>query len=276
MDALRQVRGKEMENAANFLRKVWLGSRTRKQYLALQHEHVGQEHNIITIQRYLKGCMTRLKMWRDALKTEEELWAAVEIQRAWRGVRGRVLWENKYERIWRTEMAAAVIQRQIRGWVARVRVRRMKRKIARMEFERARLRFRAAQRLQALTRGVLARKVLKHRHARWNRAATSIQRIARGRALRARLWDQVVDQRATIMTAAARGFLVRKRRFQMVAKVICIQKFYRLWLERDPWERQKLHRHMLLRKQNATKLQRHWRGFAEKRKIRCINAAITS
>merc|ERR1712151_1145132 len=111
-----------MENAANFLRKVWLGSRTRKQYLALQVEFDSQVDNIVTVQRYMRGCMTRLKMWREAVKTEEELWAAVEIQRAWRGYHARVLWEDTYEQIWRKEIAAVVVQRYTRGGIARLRV----------------------------------------------------------------------------------------------------------------------------------------------------------
>lgn len=273
MEELRGLRTKEMERAADFLRKVWLGMKTRKQYLALQTEYSTQEANIITIQRYMRGCLCRLRMWRDALRTEEELWAAVEIQRWLRGCHGRALWENKYEHMWRRELSAALMQRNIRGWVARVRVRRITRKIAREEFVRSRERFRAAQMMQALARGVLVRSAFSARHKRWARAATSIQKIQRGRALRARLWSQVVDQRATTITAIGRGFLVRNRRFQLIAKVVCIQREYRLWLLRHPGDRAEHHRHMVTRKEHATKLQRHWRQFSERREIRCIHAA---
>merc|ERR1711972_1054564 len=97
------------------------------------------------------------------------------------------------------------MQRNIRGWLARTRVNRMRRRIARAEFERARLRFRSAQRLQALARGVLTRKVTRARHERAVLAATAIQRIARGHFLRKRLWKQVLELRATIIQATARG-----------------------------------------------------------------------
>merc|ERR1712032_1348248 len=97
IDALRQLRLQEMEKAATFLRKVWLGARTRKRYLALNAEFKEQEDKIITIQRYMRGCICRLRMWKEAVKTEEELWAVVELQRAWRGYRGRVEWEHAYE-----------------------------------------------------------------------------------------------------------------------------------------------------------------------------------
>jgi len=201
VDQLRDLRLKDMEKAATFVRKVWLGSRMKKRYKALQAEFVDAVDKIITIQRYMRGCLCRLKMWREAVRTEEELWAVVEIQRCWRGYHGRVVWEMKYEHIWRREMGAAVMQRHVRGWLARVRVNRLKRKMARAEFERARERFRAAQRIQALTRGVLTRRLTNIRRARAVKAATDIQRIQRGRALRANLWNQVMEQKSTMITA---------------------------------------------------------------------------
>merc|ERR1740121_2257570 len=207
VDNLRDKYLQDMEKAATFLRKVWIGARTRRKYVQLRNQFRAHEDKIITVQRYMRGCICRLKMWREALRTEEELWATIEIQRVWRGYQGRVRWEDHYEVMWRREMSAAVLQRQVRGWLARVRVNRQKRKIARAEFEHARNRFRAAQKLQALIRGVLVRKVVRARLARATHAATQIQRIARGRALRSRLWHQVVEQK---LQALIRGVLVRK------------------------------------------------------------------
>merc|ERR1712176_1479161 len=173
-------------------------------------------------------------------------------------------------------MASVVMQRYIRGGIARLKVGRMRRKIARAEFEKARARFRAAQKVQALTRGVQQRRRARERQAKAAKAATTIQKIARGRALRKRMWQHVTERSATVITARARGFLVRNRKFELIAKVICIQRAYRKWLQRDPRVRQAHHQRMLLRKQQATKLQRHWRQFAERREIRCIHASLTT
>eukprot|EP00913_Durusdinium_trenchii_P003077 g2845.t1 len=97
-------------------------------------------------------------MWRDAIRSEEQLWAAVEIERCWRGYLGRLRWETEYERLWARETAALMIQRNLRGWLARTAVTGRRRRRARAEFEKARRRFKAAQKIQALVRGVLCRK----------------------------------------------------------------------------------------------------------------------
>merc|ERR1712072_943714 len=110
-------------------------------------------------------------------------------------------------------MTAAMFQRSVRGWLARTRVSRMRRRIARSEFERARLRFRSAQRVQALARGVLSRIKTRAKMERYTRACLAIQRIARGRQLRKQLWSKLTVQRAQMIQAAIRGFLVRNRRF---------------------------------------------------------------
>merc|ERR1719262_1861589 len=106
--------------------------------------------------------------------------------------------------MWRREMSSCVIQRNIRGWLARARTTRKKKRIARAEFEKARSRFRAAQRIQTLARGVAARKVVSAKRQRAKHAATQIQRIARGRALRGKLWRQIVEHKTIVMQAAAR------------------------------------------------------------------------
>mmetsp|Transcript_49510 Transcript_49510/g.78369 ORF Transcript_49510/g.78369 Transcript_49510/m.78369 type:complete len:924 (-) Transcript_49510:151-2922(-) len=267
VDDIRAERLKQMNRAATFLRKMWLGARTRKHYRELLDEFRTHEGNIVTIQRYSRGFLVRLRMWREAIRAEEELWAALEIQRIWRGYLGRVQWEDAYERVWRQEMAAAMIQRNIRGWLSRTRVNRTRRKIARSEFERARQRFRAAQRIQALARGAHARKIVRAKRDRVLKASICIQRIARGHALRVRLWHQVIELRATMMTAAARGFLVRNRRFRLVAKVICIQRHVRMWQKKPKAFRQQAFAEMQKRKLGAAKIQQAYRKRAEKKEI---------
>jgi len=270
VDILRQQRLAEMDKAANFLRKVWLGARTRRKYLQLQREFVAAEDKIVVLQRYMRGCMCRLKLWREAVRTEEELWAAIEIQRSWRGYQGRVQWENMYEAMWRREMAAAMMQRHTRGFLARSKIGRTKRRLARAEFEKARDRFRAAQKMQALVRGVQARKRAKARLALATHAAMQIQRIARGRALRKKMWQQVMEQKAVLLTALARGFLVRARRRRLTAKVIRVQRAYRRWRNRPAEDREALLQKKVERQWKAAVIQRRFRQHAEHKTLQRI------
>jgi len=267
VDNIRAERLNKMNAAATFLRKMWLGARTRKRYKGLVNEFRNHESNIVTIQRYGRGFLVRLRMWREAIRAEEELWAALEIQRLWRGYHGRVRWETAFERVWRREVAAVAMQRLVRGWLARVRVTRTRRKIARSEFERARRRFRAAQRIQALARGVISRKKVSAKQGRVVGAAVHIQRIARGHALRVRLWNQVIQLRATMVTSVVRGFLVRNRRFHLIAKVIFIQRCVRKW-QRKPLEfRAEAFAKMRERKAQAGKIQDAFRKHSEQKEI---------
>jgi tetratricopeptide (TPR) repeat protein len=276
MNVLQQDRRAEMEKAATFVRKVWLGAKMRKKYQGLQEEFKLSEEKIVTIQRYMRGCLCRLRLWYKAVKQEEELWAAVEVQRAWRGLCGRRRWLAASAREQRCEAAARVLQRNVRGFLARhLVVARLRRRLARADFERARNRFRAVQKIQALARGVLVRKAFRQRQQRVTRAATCIQRIQRGQALRAKLCKALREQKSTIITAAARGFLVRNRRRHLLAKVISIQRAYRRWLAVPRWEREARTQHMVLRKCSATKIQRFYRHFAEKKEIRRIQASAT-
>lgn len=272
--SLKQKQLDEMEWAATILRKMWLGAQTKKQYKELKQQHMQAIPSVITIQRYAKGFLTRIRLWREAVRAEEELWGAVEIQRCWRGYIGRVRWENELEKVWRREMAAAKISIYIRGWLARVRVKRIKRQIARTEFERARKRFRAAQKIQACVRGILSRKRVSARKQRFFKAATSIQRYARGHTLRMRLWTQVKQQRATMINAVARGYLVRCRMSHLVAKVIKIQRAYRRWLRRDPVNRAFYLAQCHKRKRKATIIQLYYRQYAERREINRIKVGV--
>jgi hypothetical protein len=98
-------------------------------------------------------------------------------------------------------------------------------------------------------------------------AAIHIQRIARGHSLRIKLWSQVIELRATKITAACRGFLVRNRRFHLVAKVIYIQRRYRAWLRKPPEFRAKASDSMRERKAKAARIQEAFRQHAEKKEI---------
>jgi len=270
VDALRSQRMDEMERAATFLRKVWLGARTRKRYVVIMEEFHGAEHQVVTIQRYVRGFICRLRLWNEAVSAEDELWAAMQIQRRYRGYLGRVRAEDALELVWRREMGAAKIQRMARCWMAYIRVSRMKRQIARTEFERASRRYQGAQKIQALTRGVLSRKVTRARMARAVTAVTHIQRIFRGTSLRKNIWCQVQMQRSTMIQALVRGFLVRNRRLSLLAKILSIQRYYRKWNNLPKGFRQDQLEKCRHRKRKATMIQRQFRLFSEGRKVRLI------
>jgi tetratricopeptide (TPR) repeat protein len=242
VDTMRHVRLQGMHKAATVIRKHWLRHIHRKRYLELRQEFNLHVDSIVTIQRYVRGFLVRLRMWRDAIRAEEELWAAVEIQRVWRGYMGRLRWELQYEAVWSREVASMRIQRYVRGWLARTRVHRMRRKLARSEFEKARRRFKSSQKIQALVRGWIVRR----RTAAWRdrivKAVVTIQRMYRGHLLRSKLWQQVLEKRAVQLQAVSRGFLIRNRRFHFIANVICIQRHYRMWLARVPEEERKMRR----------------------------------
>merc|ERR1719321_617385 len=200
-----------MNKAATVIRKHWLRHIHRKRYLELRQEFLMHTDSIVTLQRYVRGFLVRLRMWRDAIRAEEELWAAVEIQRVWRGYMGRLRWELAYEAVWSREVAARRLQRYIRGWLARTRVHRMRRKVARAEFEKARRRFKSAQKLQANVRGWIVRRRTTARRDRIVKVVITVQRVFRGHHLRCKLWQQILEKRAVQMQAVARGFLIRNR-----------------------------------------------------------------
>jgi len=230
VEAMRRLRLEGMNHAATLIQKNWLRTLHRSRYLDLRQEFLLHENSIVTIQRYVRGYLVRLRMWRDAIRAEEELWAAVEIQRCWRGYQGRLRWELAYEAVWSREVAAHRIQRSVRGWLARTRVHRLRKRLARAEFMKARRRFKAAQTIQAVVRGHQSRKRVWAFRAKKREAATRIQKVWRGHRLRCKLWDQVMAKRIVQIQAVVRGFLVRRRKFHFVAKVILIQRKYRHWL----------------------------------------------
>merc|ERR1719236_203971 len=152
----------------------------------------------------------------------------------------------------------------MRGWLARIRCNKIQRKVARQEFDKARLRFKSAQRIQALIRGVLVRKVIRAWRERIISCVVTIQRIARGHSLRSKLWSQVLSQRATMISSMVRGYLTRKRFFRLIAKVILIQRTFR-HLKR--WETKKTRERRLQtmkdRKAAAKVIQEKYKGHQQ-------------
>lgn len=232
--SLRQDRLQAMHSAATQIQKQWRCFICRKRYLELNKEFSNHVSSIVTLQRYVRGYVVRLRMWRSAIRAEEELWAATEIQRCWRGYLGRLRWELEYEAVWSREAAACRLQRSIRGWLARTKVHRKRKQLARAEFEKARRRFKAAQKIQALVRGVQCRKRVQAFRNRKTKAATTIQRVFRGHRLRCQIWDKEHYRCTVQIQSAARGFIVRRRRFHLLAKVIMIQRNWRRWLNYIP------------------------------------------
>jgi len=247
VEMLRQMRLARMNRAATTIRKYWLRKLYRTRFRELRSEFRMHLPSVVTIQRYVRGFLVRLRMWRDAIRAEEELWAAVEIQRVWRGYMGRLRWELAYEAVFSREVAASRLQRYCRGWLARTRVHRLRRKNARAEFEKARRRFKAAQKIQARVRGIHARKKVLRYRAYVVHVVLTVQRVWRGFYLRRQLWHEAQDKRATQIQAVVRGFITRHRRISVIARIIFIQRMYRAWLrlpeesrrQREHWRRKR-------------------------------------
>lgn len=264
---LRREKMGAMNYAATFVRKLWLGFVTRKHYLDLKKEFEAHIDAILTMQRYVRGFIVRLRMWQEAIRAEEELHAALEVQRIWRGYMGRLRWERKYEEYWAREIAAAWIQRRVRGWLARVRVTRIRRRIARTEFEQARRRFRAAQRLQAVWRGKILRRAIAVWRAEIILCVTRVQKVWRGHWLRRMLWEEVTTQRATKIGCHIRGFLVRNRFHGLIAMIIMIQRKVRFHLSKNPKFRAKSCAGMKKRKGGAVSIQSQYRARRDRKAV---------
>jgi hypothetical protein len=267
VEVVRASRLQKMHEAAHFVQKMWMGAATRKRYRELLAKYKRHENHVVTMQRYTRGFLVRLRMWREATRAEEELWAALEMQRCWRGYKGRVRFEDTLEIIWRREMAAKKLQPWVRGCLARAKISKRRRKIARVEFERARQRFRATQRIQACARGMIARRRVKQRAALVRWACTKIQARQRGVALRTRLWSLVVERRATHISKVVRGFLVRNRRFHLIAKAIIVQRHWRAHLSKPADVRKAAHELMVSRVRSAKLIQKHVRQSHEAPKL---------
>jgi len=99
---------------------------------------------------------------------------------------------------------------------------------------------------------------------------THMQRIARGHALRKRLWVQVINLSATSVQALVRGFLVRNRRFHLLAKAICIQRNWRRARKRPQEVKDRAYAERELRKKNATLIQKRVRARQEAKEVKRV------
>jgi hypothetical protein len=259
VDSLRAQRLDSMTKAATLVARVWRGAKARQRYLAILTRYRSQESRIVIMQRFARGFVVRLRMWREAIRAEEELWAALEIQRVWRGHLGRNAWNRKLKENEHMQLREESITKIQVFWRARKRVRLLRRKVAREEFMRARLRYRAAVRIQALVRGVLVRKVINAKRELRIVASISIQRYWRGHVMRYYLWDQVRELRACAIQAAIRGHLVRNRRFMLATKTICIQRAWRRFCILSESKRSAARDQMVERRRKAAKIQRKFR-----------------
>jgi hypothetical protein len=262
-----------LNRAATMIRKMWLSYIVRRRYMELRQELERHIREVVTIQRYVRGFLVRLRMWREAINAEDRQWAAVEIQRCWRGYLGRLKWELLYEQQWSREAAAMRLTRHVRGWLARTRVKRMRKRAARADFERARQRFKSAQRIQAMIRGVLVRKII----SAWRENIVSnlvkIQCVWRGHKMRKVMWDALLHQRATKIAAHIRGWLVRRRRLRLIASVILIQKAMRRFRLRSSDVKKKAIDQAKKREDSAAAIQKKVRDGQSKAEVAAAKAA---
>merc|ERR1719446_1398025 len=129
--------------------------------------------------------------------------------------------------MWVKEVAAFKIQQNLRGWMSRVRVNKMKRQLARKEFEGARKRYKSAQKIQGLLRGVHVRKFTSAWRTSVISSIVTIQKMWRGHSLRCNMWEQVIHQKATAVQALIRGHLARVRMQRLIQNVLRLQRGYR-------------------------------------------------
>lgn len=127
-----------------------------------------------------------------------------------------------------------------------------------------------------MLRGALVRKKFLRRYLRARRAAVNIQRVVRGHALRKRLWHQVKEQKATSIEAHIRGWLVRRRKLHLIAKVICIQRGWRQWLRKPQDVRDAAVAQRKERKEQAEKIQQQFRKHAEQKELKRIQEDATA
>merc|ERR1719161_1542083 len=187
------------------------------------------EH-VVVLQRYARGYLVRKRMFEQARRAEMELWGVQLVQRMYRGYRGRLEWEAKYEETWSREIAALRLQRAFRGFRSRRKIYGLRKKYIRAEFAVAKRVFRAAQTLQARARGIQSRFKTRQRKGDVTAAARTIQRIYRGHRVRLRLWEAVLDERATRIQAHTRGMLARIRLAQIGYHVRVIQRRGRAYI----------------------------------------------
>merc|ERR1719310_1200064 len=224
---VRKVKKDKMHKAATHIRKMYLGWIVKKSYVEMREKFLENQVHVVVIQRYVRGFLVRMRIYRHALQAESEQWAAVEMQRMFRGYLGRLRWEHHYELSWNRHMACARIQTAMRRWFARLRVERIRQKALQQKLAAERRRFLGAQRIQKHIRGVLSRarvyQLLRYLYS----SAVCMQRMWRGYAQRQRVIKRVFHIRAITIQARARGFLVRNRLYYLNERVEKMQKLYR-------------------------------------------------
>merc|ERR1719247_2770132 len=140
-------------NAATRLGALVKGFLARQVYFRLLHDLSNFPDQVLVIQRYARGFIVRKRMLEEARRAEAELWAAQYVQRLYRGYRGRLDWEARYEETLSREIAALRLQRAFRGFRSRRKIYGLRKKYIRAEFAVAKRVFRAAQIIQARIRG---------------------------------------------------------------------------------------------------------------------------
>merc|ERR1719238_1924346 len=132
---------------------MYLGWIVKKSYVEMREKFLENQVHVVVIQRYVRGFLVRMRIYRHALQAESEQWAAVEMQRMFRGYLGRLRWEHHYELSWNRHMACARIQTAMRRWFARLRVHRIRQSRMHKRLAAERRLFTAAQTIQKHARG---------------------------------------------------------------------------------------------------------------------------
>mmetsp|Transcript_66492 Transcript_66492/g.152320 ORF Transcript_66492/g.152320 Transcript_66492/m.152320 type:complete len:1053 (-) Transcript_66492:162-3320(-) len=261
VQTVREARLAKLHNAATFIRKQYLRHRYHFMFMRMIKDYKSKSVYAVVIQRHVRGLLARRWIENQRSSAAESIWAATEIQRIWRGNLGRLYADAFFEQVWSRELAAARMQRNIRGWLVRCRIRVVRRRIARVEFDRAKARYVAAQKIQAWLRGTLVRHVLDNRRRLVNNSVYQIQKCWRGYFLRCKLWLKVLNKRATSIQKIIRGFLVRRRKVALTQKVSLIQRSYRRFHRLPKEERQWRLEQMRTRRRAVTTIRTRWEDF---------------
>jgi len=230
--ALRREAQARKDNAATVIQKNIRRYLFKRKYQRLVGELASKPASVVTLQRFARGFLVRKHLYEGARRAEQELWATGQIQRMWRGYRGRLAWEAKYEESWSREVASLRIQRAYRGFRARVRVLGVRKRFLRAEFAVAKRVFASAQQIQSHARGRAARRGFAARKAAVLTAIVTIQRIWRGHSVRGQLWRMVLHERATCIQSHARGLVVRARLAVLQYYARMIQRSMRICVAR--------------------------------------------
>jgi hypothetical protein len=257
--AVRKIKKDRMHKAATHIRKMYLGWIVKKNYVEMREKFLENQVHVVVIQRYIRGYLVRMRIYRHALQAESEQWASVEMQRAFRGYLGRLRWEHHYELYWSRHMATVRIQATVRRWLSRLRVGNIRQKALQRKLAEERRRFLGAQRIQKHSRGVLCRirvyQLLRYLYS----AAVCVQRMWRGYAQRQRVIARVFNARAIRIQARARGFLVRNRLHYLNERVGKMQKLYKQFSTRTEDEKGKARKTRVQRYESSVSIQAQYR-----------------